>query len=740
MSLLTVPTGGVGVAVAKPAPPPGNPTATAAKVFAVAKPAPPPGNLAPTVTPVMASASYGSRESTGAADDGDGQVGWRRDLDVGHKVLVWRPGVGGARRGTWQRGTVMQTGDRNVAIEMLSAGRQVFGRGSLDIQPVIEQRGVTLDQLKRFVEDCKAECQSGRVKDPREFVEDANGEQRSNPNYHMALNFDEAPTWLVVDLFIKPKTQAQRVPFVDTMARRWPNLGGPRRAQHFISHAWAGSFSAVVRALERYSGDSGLWFACFALTQDSDRFEVTGNGEEPFNEVFRSPDTTSHVLVLHEGSSALRRKWVLFELLRGKQARKRLSLLSTHSLEDVRWSTLEWQKAQCTVFTDAEYIDRQVSQQPGGVGFVMESVVGVLLSALSNAVEAAQLDHGDSHPKVADVRVHRGIFLQALKRTSECVTEYQAAVKIRAIRLGDDLSVASLRHRLGNIYRDQGQLKDARFEYEDEIRLMVMHHGQMNQEVAHLRNNLGVVLQQLDEPFAAESQFRQAIEIRIACNGTSHQSLVNTRGNLAAVLVQQKKIDQAREEYEAMLKVAVQSYGPEHGTVAEAKNGLGSIYQMTADPEKAQTEYEGALKIRIALFGENHACVGETRNNLGTVLARQRKFEEALVQYNDALRIKVAMLGEDHPSVADTRNNLGLCFSQQRLVPEASNQFEKALRIRTQSFGEDHPLVAETQANLSQLLAPRRSDMCAWCSSPGNLGKTEHLIEAVHQEDSAIIA
>ena len=71
------------------------------------------------------------------------------------------------------------------------------------------------------------------ITDPREFL-DRQGTIK-NERYNQLLDFDECPTWLVVDLFIKPLTNKRRVPFVDLLAQLFPHLGGCKRATHFVS-------------------------------------------------------------------------------------------------------------------------------------------------------------------------------------------------------------------------------------------------------------------------------------------------------------------------------------------------------------------------------------------------------------------------------------------------------------------------------------------------------------------------
>ena len=110
----------------------------------------------------------------------------------------------------------------------------------------MQDRGVNMAHLRRLVDDSRLVAEL--TPDDREYLDRAKSAR--NPHYNQPVRFEHAPTWLVVDFFVKPRTQIRRVPFVDVISKHYPDLGGPRRTTHFVSHSWQQVFVDLVSALD----------------------------------------------------------------------------------------------------------------------------------------------------------------------------------------------------------------------------------------------------------------------------------------------------------------------------------------------------------------------------------------------------------------------------------------------------------------------------------------------------------
>merc|ERR1712232_481030 len=94
------------------------------------------------------------------------------------------------------------------------------------------------------------------------------------------LIFDETPTWLLVELFVKPLTEDGRVPFVDVVSELWSAAEGPKRVEYFVSHDWGSSFMNTLKNLEDVGTEaSSFWLCCFALTQAEEKLELLSDME-----------------------------------------------------------------------------------------------------------------------------------------------------------------------------------------------------------------------------------------------------------------------------------------------------------------------------------------------------------------------------------------------------------------------------------------------------------------------------
>ncbi|CAK0872038.1 unnamed protein product [Prorocentrum cordatum] len=164
--------------------------------------------------------------------------GWRLNLGPGQHVLVWH-------EAQWRRGQILTAAPDAVRVQV-GEGCADHGRCSPDIQPVMEDRGVSLSQLRRFWRHCEEHCKgdAGLVFDPSTGKE---------------IPLEMAPTWLIVELFVKNLTCQGERPLVDAMERLWPESGGPSRVTYFVSHAWRCPFHEVLEQLDAMGGGGVFW-------------------------------------------------------------------------------------------------------------------------------------------------------------------------------------------------------------------------------------------------------------------------------------------------------------------------------------------------------------------------------------------------------------------------------------------------------------------------------------------------
>jgi tetratricopeptide (TPR) repeat protein len=226
-------------------------------------------------------------------------------------------------------------------------------------------------------------------------------------------------------------------------------------------------------------------------------------------------------------------------------------------------------------------------------------------------------------------------------RTTEAISEYQAALRIKPDHVGAHYNLA---FTLAGI---PGRLPEAIAEYEATL--------QLKPDYPEAHFNLGLALARspgrLPEAIA---QFEAALRIN-----PGYAEAHFSRG--LALSKSPGRLPEAIPEFEAALQIK-----PDY---LEAHNNLGiALANIPNRSPEAVAQFEAALRIK--------PDAAETHNNLGMVLAGiPGRLPEAIAQYEAALRIK--------PDFAEAHNNLGIAFTNSPMrSSDAVAEYVAALRIK----------------------------------------------------------
>lgn len=592
------------------------------------------------------------------------QLNWRNRLQKDSQVRCW---TGSPRQepGRWLKAKVESLTLATATLLTDEGGRLVIPLLSSNLQPSMKDRGMSLAQLQHFARSCIQKCKDWCVRDTRQFLD--RDQRVANPDYNKQLVFEKAPTWLMVELFVKAETYAGHVPLVDMLHYLWPDLGGPATTTHFVSHSWGQIFMDGVEALQNISEDASVWMCCFALTQRHDRLELLDDSEV-FAEALTSPTTIRHVLILDSDQQALQRMWVLFEIIRAHEVSKPMQIVPPGLLATSRLMrcAIEVDRASCSRQSDEIYIKGQM-QKAG-----LSNVNAHVRTAVQNALQELLAMHDSASEDKAWSHFNLGQFLEAQGDWNEALAQHEKALHLR-------------RYVLGN----------------------------SNPDVATSLSFVARGLWRAERHDEAEVHFRKAVLIRESLFGKKHILVAEVRNHLARVLRSMGRLADAKCEHEFALEVRTATCEPDDLEVAQTRCHLACVLQDLGQLSQAEQDHRTALDVRLRKLGHEHPLVATSRDLLGVTLTLQSRFEEACVEFQLALQTRLGHFGSGHPDAAKTRLNLAAALQKQCKLTEAESNIRLAIDSLTAGpLGEEHGMVRKAHSMLLSL----RGESAKTCS------------------------
>ncbi|KAJ5712950.1 uncharacterized protein N7483_010131 [Penicillium malachiteum] len=234
-----------------------------------------------------------------------------------------------------------------------------------------------------------------------------------------------------------------------------------------------------------------------------------------------------------------------------------------------------------------------------------------------------------------------------------------------AVRIGqisaDDIAIWGGLYGLGNLYSDQGKLREA------------------------------------------EEMYQRALAGYEKAVGPDHTSTLNTVNSLGNLYFHQGKLKEAEEMYQRALTGFEKALGPDHISTLNTVNNLGSLYSDQGKLKEAEEMFQRALTGKEKALGPDHTSTLNTVHNLGILYFNQGKLKEAEEMYQRALTGKEKALGPDHTSTLDTVNNLGSLYKDQGKLKDAEKMYQRALAGKEKALGPDHTSTLDTVNNLGRL-------------------------------------
>ncbi|KAJ5712278.1 hypothetical protein N7493_008746 [Penicillium malachiteum] len=293
-----------------------------------------------------------------------------------------------------------------------------------------------------------------------------------------------------------------------------------------------------------------------------------------------------------------------------------------------------------------------------------------------------------------------------LKETEEM---YQRALTGFGKALGPDHTFTlNAMNNLGNIYKVQGKLTETKEMYQRALVGFEKRFGEDHMLTLNTVNNLGILYKDQGKLKEAEEMYQRALAGREKALGPDHISTLETINNLGAFYSDQGKLKETEEMYQRALIGFEKALGPDHMLTLSTFNNLGALYRAQGKLKEAEKRLQQALEGREKVLGLDHISTLSTLNNLGGLYSDQGKLKEAEEMYQRALAGREKALGPDHTSTLETINHLGNLYKNQRKLKEAEEMYQRALAGREKALGPDHTSTLETINNLGNLYKNQR--------------------------------
>ncbi|MEM8962766.1 MAG: serine/threonine-protein kinase [Acidobacteriota bacterium] len=268
--------------------------------------------------------------------------------------------------------------------------------------------------------------------------------------------------------------------------------------------------------------------------------------------------------------------------------------------------------------------------------------------------------------------------------------------------LADRLLRAVTQLRLGNTYRELGDLEHAEAAFEASLEGYRNIYGPAHPELAQALDRLGGIALLRGDDARAEDMRRTAVDLLGASLGDNHPRTLTLLNNLGAVALKRQRWQAALDVFQH-LDTAFRDTDQTAKRIGVSGN-LGTALLGLGRGDQAITAYETALRLQTELYGETHPATGLTRYNLGEALNELGRHETALTAHRRTVTDWRGTVGDDHVLIAHGLNGIGWSLLGLKRHREAITTIEDALE-RWEIHDSDPVYKAEAHWYLAQAYA-----------------------------------
>lgn len=241
---------------------------------------------------------------------------------------------------------------------------------------------------------------------------------------------------------------------------------------------------------------------------------------------------------------------------------------------------------------------------------------------------------------------------------------------------------------LGEMYRQEGRLRQAAACFEESLALRQRSMGDDHLDTLASKSNLAGVLRmqgQLDE-----AQFLEegVIAARERMLGPEHLDTLAARANLAATLAQQHRTAEALNIQDSVLDAYLRRLGPEHLLTLACQAARAELLFQRGDIDHARLAQEQVLAARKRTLGAEHADTLRSKTALARTLVVARDLDGARRLLDAVFRAQAGRLGAEHPDTRRTQALLDGVAQQAAALPGAATSPELHQDAAMDDYGD----------------------------------------------------
>jgi tetratricopeptide (TPR) repeat protein/tRNA A-37 threonylcarbamoyl transferase component Bud32 len=352
----------------------------------------------------------------------------------------------------------------------------------------------------------------------------------------------------------------------------------------------------------------------------------------------------------------------------------------------------------------ADFLENDVlgSVETAKVG---EATVSYTLNSASKSLEGKFKDKPLTE---ASIRYKLGYVWREIGETNEAEQQFLKAIDLYKQHYGEKHRITlQAMDYLGYIYEDQGRYRDMERLYTGILKSRSCAYGLLNS--AGTMNGLGVALCHLAKYKDAESWFNKALQLEKACyerEGRGSKLFPYIRCNLARVYTATGQYGEA----EQLLRKNIETTGADAAEIDNKylkdlrySTELAGVYRERGRYNKAEPLFERTLKALCDIKGDEHFLTILCMYGLVQLYVDQDRYEEAEKLFSEALPIARHRLRKDHPVTLQLVNAFAVLRTKQKQYNEAERLFDETLKGRQRELGDDHPYTLESKNDLAML-------------------------------------
>lgn len=287
-------------------------------------------------------------------------------------------------------------------------------------------------------------------------------------------------------------------------------------------------------------------------------------------------------------------------------------------------------------------------------------------SLLEKALGAYSTLFGDSHPKIADSLLHKGVLLTAQCKFAAAVTTLEAAFHMRSRYCSKEhTAIATVLDAVGYVH-----LKTANYT-------------------------------------SVYASFKSSMDVRVQLFGPSHPAVADSLWYIGEFNLAIGNLEEAEPDLKSAMDMRASIFTSAfHDKNIASKLSIAKLYELKGSYRDALPVYETCLGLAhsslSAMKVENHPLVEVTKISLAHVHCRLCRFEDARNLISKSGKVLCQLLGNHHAYVADGLHVLAIILMCTGKYEFAKKLFIAALDLYKTVFGSNHPVIANVLTNYSE--------------------------------------